>query len=64
MLFIRTFSTYVSVTHTRIRFRYPRTCLKGNESVTQEIEAEMSGEPITAGFLCLSPIDLLSVGLG
>ena len=58
------FLTYVSVTHIRIRLRYPKKCRKGNESVTQEIEVKMSGEPITARFLCLSTLESLFSGLG
>ena len=58
------FVTYVSVTHIRIRFRYPKQGCKGNESVTQEREAKTSGESIGARFLCPSPLDPSFSGLG
>jgi hypothetical protein len=50
------FVTYVSVTHIRIRFRYPKKGRKGNESVTQEREPKTSGELIAARFLCPSTL--------
>jgi len=58
------FVTYVSVTHIRIRFRYPKQGGKGNENVTHETETRMSGEPIGARILCTSPINLSFQGLG
>jgi hypothetical protein len=58
------FLTYGSVTHIRIRFRYSKTSSKGNDNITQEIGLGMGGEPIAAGFLCLSHPEPRFVGLG
>ncbi len=58
------FLTYASVTHIRIRFRYPKKCRKGNESVTQEREAKTNGEPVTACLSGVSPLEFCVWGLG